>query len=150
MLLNEQQIQKLNKIGIKDVDNLTESDKDLIIESYLNKKIDKELFISSFKDVTTSEMLDVLKNLSRDNKEVSNNVFKLIDKVLDGLQEDLKRAETQEERKAIREEMQTCIDKAREESDSTKKIFALIGFVVLAGLGAAGRYIIDSLSNNKA
>lgn len=74
----------------------------------------------------------------------------MIDKVLDGLQEDLKRAETQEERKAIRDEMQTCIDKAREESDSTKKIFALIGFVVLAGLGAAGKYIIDSLSNNKA
>lgn len=149
MSLNEQQIQKLNKIGIKDVNNLTESDKNLITEAYLNKKIDKEMFISSFKDITTSEILDVLKNLSKDNKEVSNNVFKLIDKVLDGLQEDLRKAETQEERKAIRDEMQTCIDKAREESDSTKKIFALILLVIIAGLGSAGKYIIDGFSNNE-
>lgn len=126
MSLNKKQIKKLNKIGIKDVNNLTELDKNLITESYLNQKIDKELFISSFKDVATNEILDVLKNLSKDNKEVSNNVFKLIDKVIDGLQEDLRRAETQEERKAIRDEMQVCLDKAREESDSTKKYLPLL------------------------
>jgi len=39
--------------------------------------------------------------------------------------------------------LKNCIDKAREESDSSKKIITLILSAVLLALGAAGKYFFD-------
>lgn len=139
-MLNEKQVKKLKKNGINDINTKNKQDFKTVTKLYIDNKIDKETFEFFSKNFSFTELFQTVEELSHDNKDISVKAMEIINNVVLALREALSKAETEEERSRIMNDLMKCIDNAKEESESARKpygnfIAAAAFFLGVLGLG---------------
>jgi hypothetical protein len=138
-------IEFLKSKGIDNPENPDSNQMKDIISLYLQTEMTTEQFKLYFQlaDPAVNSVMKGLTECITSNKCISEKVIELIQTTIAHLNEQIKFAETIEERREIRKEIEKCIIHAREEakrnSDDTNRLY-LIGAgagVVLIGVGVA-------------
>lgn len=146
--MEEKLITLINFLNSKGIDNPEKPNskqmKD-IISLYLQNEMTTEQFKLYFQlaDPAVKSVMHGLTECITNNKSISQKVIELIQLTISHLNDQIKFAETIEERREIRKEIEKCIIHAREEakrnSDDTNRLY-LIGAgagIVLIGVGVA-------------
>lgn len=132
-MLNEKQKKQLNKIGIDDLNIVTKQDVIKATTAYILKKIDKDAFYYFTSNMNVSDFLDAIKSLSQNNADIEKQILEVINEVVKGLNVNLLKADTKEEREKVREDLMKCLDAAREKSKSEfKKYMITLGLITVA------------------
>ncbi len=148
-------IEKLKDIGVKNVNNPSPEEIKIILIALLkNKKLDLEVFKSymSFISPQVKVLFEGLTAFTQSQEKISKGVLDNINLAIQILGRELEKDLNIDERKAIREEISSYIEKASIESDKQRafhtKLAYIGGGVAVIAIGA-GVWILTKGKNPK-
>lgn len=148
-MLNEKQKEQLKKIGVNDFNNITKQDVIKAAIAYITKKIDKETFYYCSSNMNISVLLDAIKTLSQNSAEIDKKILDIISEVVKTLNANLSKANTQEEREKVREDLMECLRVAREMSNKEFNKY-MNTLVLITGCFVLGVIALFALASRNA
>jgi hypothetical protein len=132
--------QKLLEIGVKSITDATPKVVESVMRSYIAKKqIDASIFHAYIESAnpSLSSLYSAITEIVKSHDQISLHVLQVIQDAQGILRDNMNKADSEDERAAIRLQVIQLVDKAREESDSGRTLrqnlgWALCGVAVVA------------------